>query len=226
MKRIRMSTSMTRIAAKRKLKNISRDHIRSRFKISQCLLNRNISSHENIFTLYNCISLICRRTIEENESNNEIVMRYALMKKNNFVRLISSIQITLNNFANASIEMSSNEVLYEFKVTKFLNLLTNSIILEKINDENSFTSFEKERVIIRKKVEEAIIFANVAMKIRHDLTRKSLKMNVKDVVYFKLHKRYTQSDLSNRKFSKQRFESVKIIEKISKLAYRLEISQS
>jgi hypothetical protein len=148
------------------------------------------------------------------------------MKKNDFVRLISSIQITLNNSANASIEMSSNEVLYEFKVTKSLNLLTNSIILEKTNDENSLTSLEKERVIIRKEIEEAIIFANAAMKIRHDLTRKSLKMNVRDAVYLKLHKRYTQSDLSNRKFSKQRLESIKIIEKMNKLAYRLEISQS
>jgi hypothetical protein len=148
------------------------------------------------------------------------------MKKNDFVKLISSIQIILNNFANASIEISSNEMLYKFKVTKFLNVLTNSIILEKTNDKNSLTFLEKKRVIIRKKVEKAIIFANVAMKIRHDLTKKSLKMNVKNVVYLKLHKKYIQSDLFNRKFSKQRLEGVKIIEKIDKLAYKLEISQS
>ncbi len=148
------------------------------------------------------------------------------MKKNDFVRLISSIQVTLNNSANASIGMSSNNVLYDFKVTKFLDLLTDPIILEKTNDENPLTSLEKERIIIRKEVEKAIVFANAAMKIRHDLTRKSLKMNVKDVVYLKLHKKYTQSDPSNRKFSKQRLESVKIIEKVDKLAYRLEISQS
>ncbi len=70
MKRIKMSINMIRISAKRKLKNISRDHIRSRFKISQCFLNRNILLHENILTFNNCISLICRLIIEENESNN------------------------------------------------------------------------------------------------------------------------------------------------------------
>jgi hypothetical protein len=122
--------------------------------------------------------------------------------------------------------MSSNEMLYKFKITKFWNLLTNSIILKKINDENSLTFLEKKRVIIRKEVEKVIIFANVAMKIRYDLTRKLLKMNVKNVVYLKLHKKYTQSDLFNRKFSKQQFELIKIIEKINKLAYKLEISQS
>jgi hypothetical protein len=46
---------------------------------------------------------------------------------------------------------------------------------------------------------------------------------VKDFVYLKLHKRYTQSNLINRKFNKQRLNFVKILEKINNLAYKLDI---
>ncbi len=64
------------------------------------------------------------------------------------------------------------------------------------------------------------------MKIRYDLIRKSLDLKVDDLVFLKLHKGYTQPDLINRKFSKQRLGPVKILEKIGKLAYRLKIPSS
>lgn len=134
-----------------------------------------------------------------------------------FTKLISSIQSFLNNVSNAFIELSFNEVLYEFKIRKSLNLLARS------DDENSTTAIENERDVLRKKAEETIVFVNASMKIRHDSTKKSLNLNVEDFVYLKLHKEYIQSDLINRKFVKQCLESVKILEKIDKLAYKLKI---
>ncbi len=146
-------------------------------------------------------------------------MRYALMKKKDFIKIISSIQTSLNNFVNASIDLSSNEVLYDFKIKKSLNLL-------RIDDENPLTSLKKNRITLRKKIEKAIVFVNASMKIRYDSKRFQLDLKLENSVYLKLHKEYNQSDFTNKKFAKQRFESIKIVEKISKLIYKLEISQS
>jgi ribosomal protein S11 len=43
-------------------------------------------------------------------------MRFALMKKENFLKLIFFIQTSLNNSINASTDLSSNEIIYEFKL--------------------------------------------------------------------------------------------------------------
>ncbi len=146
-------------------------------------------------------------------------MRYALMKEKDFIKIISSIQKSLNNVVNASIDLSSNEVLYDFKIKKSLNLL-------RIDDENSLTSLKKNRVTLKKKIEKTIVFVNASMKIRYDSKRSQLDLKFEDNVYLKLHKKYNQSNLTNKKFAKQRFESIKIIEKINKLIYKLDISQS
>jgi hypothetical protein len=150
----------------------------------------------------------------------EIVIRYALMKEINFIKVLSFIQSSLNNFANAFIDLSSNELLYEFKIAKSLNLLT------RFDDDNLPTSIENEKEILKKKIEETIIFANAFMTIRYDSIRTSLDLKVEDSVYLKLHKEYSQSSLMNRKFAKQRLKSVRIIEKIDKLVYKLEISET
>jgi hypothetical protein len=128
----------------------------------------------------------------------------------------------MNNVSNVSIELFFNEILYEFKVTKFLNLLNDKNAINAKYDD-SFTFLKKDRIILRNEAENAIAFANVAMKIRLDFIKKSLNLNVENFVYLKLHKEYTQFDLTNRKFSKQRLKSVKIFEKIEKLVYKLNI---
>jgi hypothetical protein len=88
------------------------------------------------------------------------------------------------------------------------------------------TALKEERKVLRTETEQVIAFANMNMKIRYDLIRKSLDLKVDDLVFLKLHKGYTQPDLINRKFSKQRLGPVKILEKIGKLAYRLKIPSS
>jgi hypothetical protein len=138
------------------------------------------------------------------------------MNEDNFARIISFIQVSLNNSDNAFTDLSSNEILYEFKVRESLDLL-------KVDDENSSTFLKEKRFIVRKEAEEAIFFVNAQMKIRYDSIRTSLNLNVDDKVFLKLHKNYTQSSIINRKFDKQRLRSVKILEKIDRLIYRLDI---
>jgi hypothetical protein len=151
----------------------------------------------------------------------EIIIQFALMKKHttNFVKLISFIQRSLNNSFNAFIDLFFNELFYEFKVRESLNLLTHE-------NENSTTSLKEKRNILRKKVEEAIVFANAIMKIRYDSIKTSLDLKVKNVLYLRLYKEYIQSELFNRKFFKQRLRLVKILEKIKKLIYKLKIFTS
>jgi hypothetical protein len=139
------------------------------------------------------------------------------MKKQvtNFIKIISFIQNFMNNSLNTFTELFLNEILYDFKIAKFLNLL---------NDCNFLTKLKKKRKMLRTKIEQAIIFANASMKIRYDRKRKSLNLKLDDLIYVKLYKDYTQSDLINKKFSKQRLKSIKILEKIEKLVYKLKIS--
>jgi hypothetical protein len=123
-----------------------------------------------------------------------------------FDKLLSSIQIIMNNFSNASIEISFNEILYDFKVAKSFDVLA--------DNDDFLTSLEKERIVLHAETEEAISFVDVAMKIRYDQDRTSLHLEVEDFVYLTLHKEYTQSEMTNRKFNKQRLEFVKILNKI------------
>jgi hypothetical protein len=104
---------------------------------------------------------------ERTHQTVEIVIRFSLMKDEitNFIKIISSIQSTMNNFSNTFTELSSNEVLYDFKITKSLDLL---------NDPNSSTELKKERKILRAEIDQVIVFVNVVMKIRYDSTRKFL----------------------------------------------------
>ncbi len=140
-----------------------------------------------------------------------------------FTKVLFFIQNIMNNSANVATKLSFNEIIYDFKVLESLNFLIDVNVIKKANDVNSFTILENERVILRKKAEETIVFANANMKIRYDFTRKSLNLTTDNQVYVRLHKEYTQSSIISRKYSKQRLESVKVLERINKLAYRLDI---
>ncbi len=144
-------------------------------------------------------------------------MKYVVMNEDDFIKLIFFIQVSLNNAINVFIELSSNEILYEFKLRESLNLL-------KADDENSSTFLKEKRVVLRKKAEKAIAFFNAQMKIRYDLIRKSMNLKASDLVYLRLHKEYNQSDLINKKLSKQRLRSIKILKNVDKLIHRLNIS--
>ncbi len=139
-----------------------------------------------------------------------------MKKLKNFDKLLSLIQIIMNNFSNVSIAISFNEILYDFKIAKSLDVLA--------NNDDSFTSLEEERVVLRAKTKEAISFVNVVMKIRYDQDRTLLHFEVENFVYLILHKEYTQSKLTNKKFNKQRLELIKILNKIKNLVYKLNIS--
>jgi hypothetical protein len=157
----------------------------------------------------------------------EIVIRYALMKEDvtNFITFLFTIQATINNFVSVATRISSNEILYVFKMTKSLNLLDQNLhARQRAEDENLAPSIEKERNMLRKEAKEFIDFAQTMIKIRYDSRHTSLNLKVETSVYINLHRSYTQSKIKSRKFSKQRLDLIKIIDKIEKLTYKLNIS--
>lgn len=72
----------------------------------------------------------------------------------------------------------------------------------------------------------ARLCAQIMDRIRYDWKHKSLHLKEGDSVFLRLNKGYNQLGLSNRKFDKQRIGPVKVVKKIEKLAYKLNISDS
>ena len=130
----------------------------------------------------------------------------------------------MNNFQNVIIELSSHEILYEFKMLKTVDLLNNDQTRKRVENDNSSTMMKNEKNILRKKIDNAISFAQTMQKIRYDDKHKKLILKEKNKVFLKLHKKYTQSDLKNRKFDKQRIDSISVLIKVEKLVYKLNIS--
>ena len=80
------------------------------------------------------------------------------------------------------------------------------------------------RQIKRESAEKIMIFANVMHKRRYDETHTDIQFKIDDYAFFKLHVDYIIFDLSNHKFSQQRVDSFKIIDRIDTLTYRFELS--
>ena len=84
--------------------------------------------------------------------------------------------------------------------------------------------FRKLRLVKREKTNNVMIFASIIMKARYD--SKYLNVNLKkgDEAFLRLHNEYFIPDLSNRKLSQQRVSPFKVLAKINRLTYRLQLS--
>ena len=143
-----------------------------------------------------------------------------------FITLLSSIQAIMNNSANASTDVFSNEIFYEFKVLKVTDLLNNDVVKTKTENDISKIIVEKKRVMLKKKTEDAIVHAQIMFKIRHDFKHKSIDLKTDQKIYIKFHRNYFQPDLKNRKYNKQRLKSINILKKVNRLVYKLKISKT
>ena len=130
----------------------------------------------------------------------------------------------MNNSQNVIIKLSLHEIFFEFKMLKTVNLLINDQTRKRVENDNSSTTMKNEKNMFRKKIDDAISFAQTMQKIRYNDKHKKLILKEKDKVFLKLHKKHTQSDLKNRKFDKKRVDSISVLIKIKKLVYKLNIS--
>ena len=166
-----------------------------------------------IFTIYHS------QTDDQSKRINqfvEIVLRFHVIAHldDEWVDVLSFIQIDNNNVVHVITEYASNELVYEFKINDTLDMLANL----------SFENYNQLRQIKRENVEIAMTFANALNKTRYDAIHKTLKFKIDDKTYLRLHHDYTISNLSNHKLSKQRVKFFSIIEKIDNFAFRLQLS--
>ena len=98
----------------------------------------------------------------------------------------------LNNFTNASIRKLSNEIAYEMKLNKKINVfnVTAQSQINIINNRNKY----------RRKAADALIFATFDIKIRYDNHHKIVEMKFDNKIYIKLYKRCYLLELKNAKF--------------------------
>ena len=165
-----------------------------------------------IFTIYHL------QTNDQSERINqfvEIVLRFHIIAHldDEWIDVLSFIQIDNNNVVHVITEYVSNELVYEFKINDILSMLAD------LSSEN----YNQLRQIKRENVEVVMTFANALSKARYDAIHKTLEFKIDDKMYLRLHHGYIILDLFNHKLSKQRVEFFSIIEKIDNFAFRLQL---
>ena len=101
------------------------------------------------------------------------------------------LQTQLNNFLNISIELTSNEINYEFKVKKVFFLL---------NNQQSITNnLIDRRLKHRAKIAEVTAFVMIKIKMYYNAHHTSLLLQLNNKAYLRLHHEYQLFKKSNRK---------------------------
>jgi hypothetical protein len=184
---------------------------------------RKLSTKLLMITIYHS------QTNDQFERTNQIVeiaLRFFFIEnsKIDWTDVVSLIQTNLNNSSNVVIELFSNKLMYDFKIRNTLFVITDRSISEQ------FTIFSKildmlrnTRFRNRQETTDAVSFVNVKVKIIHDKRHKSLFLNSKKKVFLRLHKKYSLSEVINKKLSQQRCDSFTIKRRVKRLAYELDI---
>ena len=165
------------------------------------------------------VSTIYHSQIDEFfERTNQIVelaFRFYLIFNSidDFTMILSYIQTILNNSISVTTEVSSNEILYEFRTNDTLSMLTNLISED----------WSRLRQVKREQVEEAIAWANIVVKSNYDRKHTAVDLQKDFMIYLRFHKGYTISELKNRKLINQRVRLFKILQKIESFIYRLNL---
>ena len=156
---------------------------------------------------------------EKSNQTIEIAIRF-LTSNNSEVSIVSIlfiIQSQLNNSSNASIELASNEIIYDFKVRDTISTFNQRNLSEK--------SATDKRKKYQAEANDAIAFANVKMKIYYDFKHKSLLLKSKKKTYFRLNKDYKLFD-HHKKLSQQKCEFFLIKKRVNRLTYELKLSST
>ena len=161
------------------------------------------------------------QTDEISERTNQIVkitIRYFIIEHSNidYVLALSFIQAQLNNSLNTATDLVSNEMIYDFKIRNALFSIT------KINTVNA-QDLSTQRLKYQQETIDAIVFAATKIKIYYDVKHTSILLNEDDYVYLRLNKDYKLSRRLNSKLSQQRCDLFKILRRVDRLTYQLNL---
>ena len=146
----------------------------------------------------------------------EIALRYLIVTLNNFDKwsfTLSRLQIELNNVSSITIDKSINDIIYDFTSDQSLNFINlNASIINQH--------------IVRTKAIDVIFFVIMSQKRHNDRRHQSTFLVVDEWALFRLHKRYNILTIVDiiKKYDLQYVDSFKMLERIDRLVYKLEIS--
>ena len=127
--------------------------------------------------------------------------------------ILSILQIQLNNFFNVVIDLSINEINYDFKIREALFNITKQQVID----------LSIQRIEYRKKTTNVIVFVNAKFKIYYDFRHVSLMFKIDDQVYLRLHYDYQFFDRFDKIISQQRCDFFIIKRRIDRLIYELKL---
>lgn len=138
----------------------------------------------------------------------EIIFRFIIIENSNFnvVKILSTLQISLNNVFTTLIKYSSNELMYKFKMKNVLTILfVNACDMNAKSNMKFHTTeqFVKRRFMYIKKATNVTTFANAKSKAYYDKNHQSLLLQFEDEVYIKLHYEYKLLNILNKKLNNQ-----------------------
>ena len=129
------------------------------------------------------------------------------------------LQIQLNNSFNVAIELTFNEIIYDFKTWKLFFVVVIAIIDESQMSNDIFN----QKLKYQQKIVDVIVFVNVKIKIYYDVHHQFILFNSNDKIYLRLHHEYQLSNKFNKKMFNQRCESFIIKRRIDRLIYELNL---
>ena len=158
---------------------------------------------------------------ERTNQTAEIGLRYYCAALNNirdWPTILPRLQAGINNSTNLnSTGTSPNEILLGFKPREALDS-----ILDRVNQPDR----EQNRQMCRINARDAIEFAATQSKKYYDGRHQPMFFDKGDYVHLKLHRGYKLPGLEHRKTSQQYVGPFKVIERIGRLAYRLQLPSS
>ena len=130
----------------------------------------------------------------------------------------------MNNVFNATIDLTSNEIIYDFKIRNKLTIvLKNFEQFTFMSNKKLKKIFDDTRFQFRQKISNVIFFDNVKIKLMYDKRHKVLLLKKINKTYFKFHKKYKLSKNQNQKLSNQRYELFLIKRRIKRFVYELKL---
>jgi hypothetical protein len=190
------------------------------------IIFRKLNTKLLMFTTY------YSQTNEHFERMNQtvkIAFRFFLIEnsKTEWIDAALLIQANLNNSSNVAIELFSNKFMYDFRIKNTLSILTEKSISENFTTSSLISEMLKDtRLRNRQETANVVFFVNVKVKIIHDKRHKSFFLDSKKKTFLRLHKKYNLSEIINRKLSQQKCDSFRIIRRVKRLTYELELSKT
>jgi hypothetical protein len=148
----------------------------------------------------------------------EIALRYFVTEfpDADWTQAIPHVQFILNSSKNASTTVSPFEYLYGFNPYSGFDLL-------RERDTLTANEYEALRLQHRDMAGEAVAFARTRQKFYYHKKHQSLRLRPGDEAFLRLHDGYRIAGHLNKKLDRQREGPVKVVEKIGRNAYRIEL---